>query len=94
MSFKFLSRSFYNFVLSLSPLSYLILLQAAKQQWQKTSKQMLESKKPFGLDLTPLQPSPTEEKKIVEIAMKFAFQIDSITLNLFTGKINREILGK
>jgi hypothetical protein len=62
-------------------------LLAAKQQWQKTSKQLLESKKPFGLDITPLQPSPSDEKKIVEIAMKFAFQIDSITLNLFTGKI-------
>jgi hypothetical protein len=48
---------------------------------------MLESKKPFGIDITPLQPSPADEKKIVEIAMKFAFQIDSITLNLFTGKI-------
>lgn len=62
-------------------------MRAAKQQWQKTSKQMLESKKPFGLDITPLQPSPVDEKKVVEIAMKFAFQIDSIILNLFTGKI-------
>ncbi|KAG5677846.1 hypothetical protein PVAND_007566 [Polypedilum vanderplanki] len=56
----------------------------AKRQWQKTSNKMLESKKPFGLDITSLQ-TPTEEKKIIEIAMKFAFQIDSITLNLFTG---------
>lgn len=47
---------------------------------------MLESKKPFGLDITPLQKSPDDEKKIIEIVMKFAFQIDSITLNLFTGK--------
>jgi hypothetical protein len=48
---------------------------------------MLDSRKPFGLDLTSLQKSPTEEKKVVEIAMKFAFQIDSIILNLFTGKL-------
>lgn len=59
----------------------------AKRQWQKTSTQMLESKKPFGIDITPLQKSPDDdEKKIIEIAMKFAFQIDSIILNLFTGK--------
>lgn len=51
-----------------------------------TSNKMLESKKPFGLDITPLQSPPIEEKKIIEIAMKFAFQIDSIILNLFTGE--------
>lgn len=61
----------------------------AQKQWKKTSNQVLESKKPFGLDVTPLQPSPppTELKTIVEIAMKFAFQIDSIILNLFTGEL-------
>lgn len=56
----------------------------AKQQWQKTQGKMLSSKKPFGVDITALK-TPVEEKKIVEIAMKFAFQIDSIILNLYTG---------
>lgn len=60
----------------------------AKQQWKKTSNKVLESKKPFGLDITPLQKTPSEEATIVEVSMKFAFQIDSITLNLFTGKLN------
>lgn len=58
----------------------------ARKQWKMTSNKMLESKKPFGLDLTPLQSPPIEEKKIIEIAMKFAFQIDSIILNLFSGE--------
>jgi hypothetical protein len=53
-------------------------------QWQKTQGKMLSSKKPFGVDITALK-TPVEEKKIVEIAMKFAFQIDSIILNLYTG---------
>jgi hypothetical protein len=47
---------------------------------------LLESKKPFGLDITPLQKSPSDEQKVIDVSMKFAFQIDSITLNLFTGK--------
>jgi hypothetical protein len=59
----------------------------ARKQWKRTQQQVLESKKPFGLDLTPLQSPPIEEKKIIEIAMKFAFQIDSIILNLFTGML-------
>jgi len=57
----------------------------AKQQWQKTQHQLLESKKPFGLNIAPLKQTPTEEKKIIEVAMKFAFQIDSIILNLYSG---------
>jgi hypothetical protein len=60
----------------------------ARKQWKRTQQQVLESKKPFGLDLTPLQSPPIEEKKIIEIAMKFEFQIDSIILNLFTGKLS------
>ncbi|XP_070507341.1 intermembrane lipid transfer protein Vps13 isoform X3 [Chironomus tepperi] len=57
----------------------------AKQQWQRTSNKVLESKKPFGLDITPLQKSPSDDKKVIDVSMKFAFQIDSITLNLFTA---------
>jgi hypothetical protein len=59
----------------------------AKLQWQRTQGKMLASKKPFGVDLTSLK-SPVEEKKIIEIAMKFAFQIDSIILNLYTGSLS------
>lgn len=62
----------------------------ARKQWKRTQQQVLDSKKPFGLDLTPLQSPPIEEKKIIEIAMKFAFQIDSIILNLFTGMCRSE----
>lgn len=37
-----------------------------------------------------MKKSPDDEKKIVEIAMKFAFQIDSIILNLYTGLLSKE----
>jgi hypothetical protein len=63
-------------------LNYVSLNSTAKLQWQKTQGKMLPSKKPFGVDLTSLK-SPVDEKKIIEIAMKFAFQIDSIILNLY-----------
>lgn len=61
----------------------------AKRQWQRTQDKLLESKKPFGLDLSTLKTSPSDEKKIIEIAMKFAFQIDSIILNLYSGTLLR-----
>jgi vacuolar protein sorting-associated protein 13A/C len=44
---------------------------------------MLPSKQPFGLDITSLKISPENEKKIIEVFLKFAFHIDSVTINLF-----------
>lgn len=53
-----------------------------KQGWMKTQDHVLQSKKPFGLNIGPLKKSPDEQP---EIFLKFTFQIDSIILNLFTG---------
>lgn len=61
------------------------LFKTAKLQWNKTQEQLLESKKPFGVDISKLKKTPSEERKVVEIAMKFAFQIDSIIMNLYSG---------
>lgn len=54
-------------------------------QWQKTSGQMLPSKQPFGLNITALKSSPEQQKTITEVFLKFAFQIDSIIINLYTA---------
>lgn len=50
--------------------------------WDAISKKTAETK-PFGLDVASLKPgSPTQA---VNTFLKFAFQMDSIILNLFTG---------
>lgn len=53
-----------------------------KQSWLKTQDHVLQSKKPFGVNIATLKKSPDEQP---EMFLKFAFQIDSIILNLFTG---------
>ena len=54
----------------------------AKQGWMKTQDHVLPSKKPFGLNISTLKKSPDEKP---EVFLKFAFQIDSLIMNLFTG---------
>lgn len=58
----------------------------AKRQWNKAQVQVLESKKPFGLDMSSLKASPSNDKVFIEVAMKFTFQIDSIIINLYSCK--------
>lgn len=57
----------------------------AKLQWQKASGKLLDSKKPFGLDITSLKLSPENEKKVIDVFLRFHFEINSVVINLYTA---------
>lgn len=55
--------------------------------WDVAAKKTIAKATPFGINVEALRPnSPTIQSKI-DTFLKFAFQMDSIILNLFTGNI-------
>lgn len=63
-------------------ITYLFNLPIEPSTWDALSKKTTEAK-PFGLDVASLKPgSPSQA---ISTFLKFAFQMDSIVLNLFTG---------
>lgn len=64
--------------------------------WDAVAKHTVEKTSPFGLDITPLQAKAPTLQQTVDTFLKFAFQMDSIILNLFSGKwrnVCRNVVG-
>lgn len=53
--------------------------------WNTVARNAVEKVSPFGLDITPLIPKRPIGAQTVDTFLKFAFQMDSIVLNLRTG---------